>query len=122
MVHSNTSHVIVYQMQLLRGARAQRFKYISCYCLSKQTDRKPFIGTNSNTSHVIVYLEYNDPESECPAFKYISCYCLSSKTSYTISKKTIIHIHLMLLFIGLWSTSFFLSTGIQIHLMLLFIR
>ena len=34
----------------------QRFKYISCYCLSKQTVSEQQEVHYSNTSHVIVYL------------------------------------------------------------------
>ena len=59
----------------------RQFKYISCYCLSAAEAAHPSTFTDSNTSHVIVYLSRSPP-------------------SQTLS---VIQIHLMLLFIGLFT-------------------
>ena len=73
----NTSHVTVYHNGDGNANGVHIFQYISCYCLSKWTEKKR------------KYLY---------KFQYISCYCLS--WSFLLSHKTIpISIHLMLLFI-----------------------
>ena len=77
IIHSNTSHVIVYLFHLLW---------------------KSDINTYSNTSHVIVYPTHHRRKNYFLAFKYISCYCLSRSFRYSL-RCTSIQIHLMLLFI-----------------------
>ncbi len=77
LLHSNTSHVIVYRNVHKRNYNGrgiqihlmllfillcqqppqlhQLFKYISCYCLSVMDENLKIVGLHSNTSHVIVY-------------------------------------------------------------------
>ena len=77
-----------------------RFKYISCYSLSRQKEWKPRERGHSNTSHVILYQ---------------SCVWLS----ITVLP---IQIHLMLFFITECSATRRTFSVIQIHLMLFFIK
>ena len=88
------------QSNPFRRGRHTKFKYISCYCLSRPLLFPSLSQQDSNTSHVIVYripyraksfpviiqihlmllfigtAEHIDRETF--QFKYISCYCLSS--------------------------------------------
>ena len=122
IIHSNTSHVIVYLFHLLW---------------------KSDINTYSNTSHVIVYPTHHRRKNYFLAFKYISCYCLSGIHMRPL-RLFGIQIHLMLLFIKdcgknhgrqkkfKYISCYCLSgarpilpgpgSAIQIHLMLLFIN
>ena len=120
LLHSNTSHVIVYHGSLNYMFSKLSFKYISCYCLSNIISSHVFKNCNSNTSHVIVYpigKVYANGRAE---FKYISCYCLS-ECILSLTLTAAIQIHLMLLFIGGGINENRLLWIIQIHLMLLFI-
>ena len=78
VAHSNTSHVIVYQLLLLSVKLFLQFKYISCYCLSHRITARYLSISYSNTSHVIVYRSVRCKAFCYRTFKYISCYCLSS--------------------------------------------
>ena len=51
----NTSHVTVYRVNAKLKQREFAFQYISCYCLSVQTEIMQMQNTNFNTSHVTVY-------------------------------------------------------------------
>ena len=44
------------EIRITHNGKKQRFKYISCYCLSKHGGYIAGQELNSNTSHVIVYL------------------------------------------------------------------
>ena len=99
---------------------AVKFKYISCYCLSKTYAKARFYGKNSNTSHVIVYPPVSVLAFCVHEFKYISCYCLSGQAGQR-GRFHAIQIHLMLLFIRKRQGVADIVSAIQIHLMLLFI-
>ena len=130
--NSNTSHVIIYLLPLVKGQDPLSFKYISCYYLSLLSLQDIWRKMYSNTSHVIIYrLLDTDYEWDGEEFKYISCYYLStlipkrpkhlphSNTSHVIiyrRKNTLlwnvlyIQIHLMLLFI--WMITLFCHKAI----------
>ena len=54
--NSNTSHVIIYLLPLVKGQDPLSFKYISCYYLSMPCYVCAVHFWHSNTSHVIIYL------------------------------------------------------------------
>ena len=162
--YSNTSHVILYpgggicnvsgfniQIHLMLffilgwfvlASLLIKFKYISCYSLSKVFQNGTYLAQNSNTSHVILYLHL---------LLHLQRLELHSNTSHVIlypgrrrSAKAVnkIQIHLMLFFIKakggkprerghsntshviLYQSCVWLSITvlpIQIHLMLFFI-
>ena len=76
----NTSHVTVYPIHFFMYRDNFKFQYISCYCLSKS---------------LLGYGTFN-------RFQYISCYCLS-ESNHVLNCASNISIHLMLLFICLFS-------------------
>ena len=117
----NTSHVTVYLSENVETGRAERFQYISCYCLSRARNTSYLISfisihlmllfiwmiktrycisMNFNTSHVTVYLGLIPYLFFIDLFQYISCYCLS-RSKRNDSESNAISIHLMLLFIHL---------------------
>ncbi len=56
--HSNTSHVPVYRDDIYEYHQySNKFKYISCSCLSDVLIFEEFHSNHSNTSHVPVYHE-----------------------------------------------------------------
>ena len=117
----NTSHVTVYQSGSPYLSTVPRFQYISCYCLSDSHCMSLETQWYFNTSHVTVYLTgVNQLQYHRLTFQYISCYCLSLQilsrftlsvrfqyiSCYCLSRwlvlcrfKSLISIHLMLLFI-----------------------
>ena len=96
----NTSHVVVYHCIEALCLMNDKFQYISCCCLSEWRD----------LSVTYIY-----------GFQYISCCCLSRTRSPEKSRQSI-SIHLMLLFIPLFTNVQQPTSLISIHLMLLFIR
>ena len=55
VLNSNTSHVIIYLLPLVKGQDPLSFKYISCYYLSLLSLQDIWRKMYSNTSHVIIY-------------------------------------------------------------------
>ena len=96
------------------------FQYISCYSLSKQTNKDEwFRGVSIHL--MLLFIEGTlELELEDDAFQYISCYSLSHSGNRTEDYSGV-SIHLMLLFIG--KELGYGSSGmwVSIHLMLLFI-
>ena len=118
--YSNTSHVIVYLEDVESEQRAQEFKYISCYCLSKGYGPERWCNANSNTSHVIVYRKRHCGAEQEGLFKYISCYCLSEKRSSRFARKNYSNTSHVIVYLRRPPDRYRWSC-IQIHLMLLFI-
>ena len=122
---------------------AKIFQYISCYGLSKNTDRTLTRKLNFNTSHVTVYLDveflkyrmqidFNTSHvtvylsngsitlAQSALFQYISCYGLSALLQFFFLDFPI-SIHLMLRFIENGRITNGFNIRISIHLMLRFI-
>ena len=99
---------------------SRRFQYISCYCLSQNSQKVLRLLENFYTSHVTVYHYCEILSIFVITFQYISCYCLSVRIQ--LGQFTIyISIHLMLLFIRFCNVGGKNGRKISIHLMLLFI-
>ena len=98
-LHSNTSHVLIYQLNRSDISFTREFKYISCSYLSA----KNAVCKEKGKS-----------------FKYISCSYLSLLCRIYIFQH-FIQIHLMFLFIHTGHFTHVVIFFIQIHLMFLFI-
>ena len=72
-----TSHVTVYQNASQVGAKARRFKNISCYSLSTTLPVIQSASPYLKTSHVTVYHNSIFLQPTYSKFKNISCYSLS---------------------------------------------
>ena len=74
---SNTSHVIVYRNWPQHWCGPGRFKYISCYCLSRS--HSAFASCAAIQIHLMLLFIMNELANMVNdyIFKYISCYCLS---------------------------------------------
>ena len=119
--NSNTSHVIIYLLPLVKGQDPLSFKYISCYYLSLLSLQDIWRKMYSNTSHVIIYrLLDTDYEWDGEEFKYISCYYLSKKKKTTNSRQSYSNTSHVIIYQCLAMFVLYIS-DIQIHLMLLFI-
>ena len=117
----NTSHVTLYQVwAILWFLWHFGFQYISCYSLSINSKMTVYLiarfntshvtlyqykacklhirPERFNTSHVTLYLEGEIIEEKPLTFQYISCYSLSISCPICFFR-TVVSIHLMLLFI-----------------------
>ena len=100
VLHFNTSHVTVYQVEIA-GKKYTWTHFNTSHVTVYQSFRTIMIRLRRhfNTSHVTVYhltVDFND--SDIILFQYISCYCLSIRRTDFIAGGYI-SIHLMLLFI-----------------------
>ena len=101
LLHFNTSHVTVYQVEIA-GKKYTWTHFNTSHVTVYQSFRTIMIRLRRhfNTSHVTVYhltVDFND--SDIILFQYISCYCLSIRRTDFIAGGYI-SIHLMLLFIA----------------------
>ena len=103
ILHSNTSHVIVYPLYYRSQSLLYYHSNTSHVIVYRITSVSHFPrNLYSNTSHVIVYPGRGEYYFWNLQFKYISCYCLSCIGSW-LYISDVIQIHLMLLFISFCS-------------------
>ena len=80
-------------------------------------------GLSAVSIHLMLLFIQRHPEvgEAQQAFQYISCYSLSEKTFVKYFTRRLVSIHLMLLFIVIYSSRSKAKNVVSIHLMLLFI-
>ena len=122
----------------------QSFQYISCYSLSGRSlsdvipvfvsihlmllfiraSTTSLTGLSAVSIHLMLLFIQRHPEvgEAQQAFQYISCYSLSEKTFVKYFTRRLVSIHLMLLFIVIYSSRSKAKNVVSIHLMLLFIE
>ena len=120
------------------------FQYISCYSLSGRSlsdvipvfvsihlmllfiraSTTSLTGLSAVSIHLMLLFIQRHPEvgEAQQAFQYISCYSLSEKTFVKYFTRRLVSIHLMLLFIVIYSSRSKAKNVVSIHLMLLFIE
>ena len=103
-----------------RVAHNKKFQYISCYSLSVDQISSLIASMRFNTSHVTLYRALDIRAPRILQFQYISCYSLSISSALN-SARSMVSIHLMLLFIPLGCYVSRRTLMVSIHLMLLFI-
>ena len=81
-------------------------------------------GLSAVSIHLMLLFIQRHPEvgEAQQAFQYISCYSLSEKTFVKYFTRRLVSIHLMLLFIVIYSSRSKAKNVVSIHLMLLFIE
>ena len=84
----NTSHVTLYPTWADIEVALATFQYISCYSLSKCSQRRSCSVVSFNTSHVTLYRAYGTVFIKPNGFQYISCYSLSAVGDLWFNSKT----------------------------------